>query len=48
MYLMFKYKNMNPSTYYNLPHGEKKLMGYFLSRELKERHEELKAMYGGG
>ena len=42
---------MKPSETYWLPYGEKKVLSYFLKRELKERHEEkveeMKAIHGG-
>lgn len=48
MYLMFKYKNMRPSEFWDIPYGERRIMAYFIKRELHERAEEMKALYGGG
>ena len=47
MYLLFKYKNMKPSEFYWLPLGEKKILGYFIKRELEERQKEMQQIYGG-
>ena len=47
MYLMFKYKNMNPSEFYQLPLGEKRILSCFIKREIEEKKEELKQRYGG-
>ena len=48
MYLLFKYKNMKPSEFYWLPLGEKKILSYFIKREIEERQEEMRQLYGGG
>lgn len=47
MYLMFKYKSMLPSQFYKLPYGEKRILLCFMKREIEERNEEMKQMYGG-
>ena len=47
MYLLFKYKNMKPSEFYWLPIGEKKILGCFIKREIEERQEEMRQLYGG-
>lgn len=47
MYLMFKYKNMRPSEFYSMPLGEKRILSYFIKREIEEKKEELQRMYGG-
>lgn len=48
MYLLFKYKNMKPSEVYWLPLGERKILSCFIKREIEERNEEMKQLYGGG
>lgn len=40
MYLLFKYKNIRPSEFYWMPLGEKRLLSYFIKRELEERQKE--------
>nr|WP_303244390.1 hypothetical protein [uncultured Cellulosilyticum sp.] len=47
MYLMFRYKNMKPSDFYWLPQGEKIILKCFMEREIHDRNEEIKHMYGG-
>lgn len=47
MYLLFKYKNMKPSESYYLPLGEKRILACFIKREIEERQQEMKQMYGG-
>ena len=47
MYLLFKYKNMKPSEFYQLPLGEKRILACFMKLEIEERHQEMKQMYGG-
>ena len=47
MYLLFKYKRMLPSEYYWLPLGEKRVLAYFIKREIEERQEEIRQLYGG-
>lgn len=40
MYLLFKYKNILPSSSYNLTYGERVIVNAFLSQEIEERNAE--------
>ncbi|OPJ58438.1 hypothetical protein [Clostridium oryzae] len=44
MYLLFRYKQWEPSKYYNLGYGEKKIVCAFLHQELEERNKEYEAL----
>jgi hypothetical protein len=35
---------MLPSVYKNLGYGEKKILGIFISKEIEDKNEEIKAM----
>ncbi len=47
MYLLFRYKNMLPSVFFERKYGEKKIIRAFMDYEIYERNEEAKAMEGG-
>lgn len=40
MYLLFRYKNRNPSEFYDLPLGEKTIVSAFMEREIEDRIKE--------
>jgi hypothetical protein len=40
MYFLFRYKGWEPSEYFNMPYGEKKITRVFALKEAKERTEE--------
>lgn len=47
MYLLFRYKSIMPSEYYNKKPGEKKIIQAFLSQEIYERNKEAKDSEAG-
>ncbi len=47
MYLLFRYKNMIPSDYKKLGHGEKQIIRQFMYQQIEDTSKEYKAMFGG-
>jgi len=41
MYLLFKFKGWEPSKYYWLPAGEKRIVRSFMKKEIEERNKEI-------
>lgn len=49
MYLLFRYKNIKPSEYYNMARGDKRICRAFMEVEIKEREKEkqnIMSMFG--
>lgn len=44
MYLLFKYKNMKPSDYFNLKPGEIKILRAFIHQFIEENSERTSAI----
>lgn len=46
MYFVYRFHHMLPSTYNNLPIGEKKVLNAFVSYEIDKRIEEAESVKG--
>lgn len=46
MYFVYRFHHMLPSTYNNLPVGEKRVLDAFVSYEIDKRKEEVKSVEG--
>ena len=47
MYFLFRDKKWDPSKYYSMGEGEKRIVHAFMLRELEDREEALKEVRGG-
>lgn len=46
MYFVYRFHHMLPSTYNNLPIGEKQVLNAFVSYEINKRIEEAESVKG--
>lgn len=46
MYFMYRFHHMKPSTYNNLPIGEKQVLNAFVSYEIDKRIKEAESVKG--
>lgn len=47
MYLLFRYKNWEPSRYFDMLESDKRITRLFMAREIEERIEEMEALKNG-
>ncbi len=47
MYLLCRYKNGEPSRYFEMPESDKRITRLFMEREIGERIEEMEALKNG-
>ena len=46
MYFLYRYHHVMPSTYFNMPIGEKIIVNAFVSYEIEKRIEEAESLKG--
>lgn len=44
LYLLFKYKGWEPSKYYWMPAGEKKIIKAFMEKEMEELRKDIESL----
>jgi hypothetical protein len=44
MYLLFRFKDWEPSKYYWMPAGERKIVRAFMKKEIEDRNKETEVL----